>query len=130
MVVVAEAEQQERAFNLGLAGLLGNKVFNFGELVSSADRVLFTIVAARKQVSKILKLLYWHSIVNLFFYFMSWSFCIADTILIFMLQLQHPVLDSLQNTSRKWLVDLLYAFNSGDIDKMNELKPFWSSQVQ
>lgn len=71
---IPEAEQQERAFNLGLAGLLGNKVFNFGEL------------------------------------------------------LQHPVLDSLQNTSRKWLVDLLYAFNSGDIEKMNELKPFWSAQ--
>jgi len=26
-------EQQERAFNLGLASLLGDKVFNFGELV-------------------------------------------------------------------------------------------------
>jgi len=32
--VITEAEQQERAFNLGLAGLLGSKVFNFGELVS------------------------------------------------------------------------------------------------
>lgn len=28
------SEQQERAFTLGLAGLLGEGVFNFGELVS------------------------------------------------------------------------------------------------
>jgi len=33
-VFCAVAEQQERAFNLGLAGLLGDRVFNFGELVS------------------------------------------------------------------------------------------------
>ena len=46
-----------------------------------------------------------------------------------LLQLQHPVLDSLKNTPRQWLIDLLYAFNSGDIAKMNELKQYWSSQV-
>nr|CAB3265239.1 26S proteasome non-ATPase regulatory subunit 13-like [Phallusia mammillata] len=68
------AEQQERAFNLGLAGLMGNKVYNFGEL------------------------------------------------------LQHPVLNSLRETPRQWLVDLLYAFNSGDIEKMNQLKTHWSGQ--
>lgn len=28
------SEQQERAFTLGLAGLLGEGVYNFGELVS------------------------------------------------------------------------------------------------
>lgn len=30
------SEQQERAFTLGLAGLLGEGVYNFGELVSAA----------------------------------------------------------------------------------------------
>lgn len=30
----AVSEQQERAFTLGLAGLLGEGVYNFGELVS------------------------------------------------------------------------------------------------
>lgn len=68
------SEQRERAFNLGLAGLLGDKVFNFGEL------------------------------------------------------LQHPVLESLKNTPRQWLVDLLFAFNSGDIKRMNDLKSYWSAQ--
>jgi len=68
------AEQQERAFNLGLAGLLGDRVFNFGEL------------------------------------------------------LQHPVLKSLEGTPRQWLVDLLLAFNSGDIKRMNDLKVYWSAQ--
>lgn len=67
-------EQQERAFYLGLAGLLGSDVFNFGEL------------------------------------------------------LQHPVLESLRDTPRQWLIDLLYAFNSGDIAKMEQLKSLWGSQ--
>lgn len=31
---LAVSEQQERAFTLGLAGLLGEGVYNFGELVS------------------------------------------------------------------------------------------------
>lgn len=31
--MTTEAEQQERAFTLGLAGLLGEGVYNFGELV-------------------------------------------------------------------------------------------------
>lgn len=33
-LVTVVSEQQERAFTLGLAGLLGEGVFNFGELVS------------------------------------------------------------------------------------------------
>lgn len=34
LLLVLAPEQQERAFTLGLAGLLGEGVFNFGELVS------------------------------------------------------------------------------------------------
>ncbi|XP_039259015.1 26S proteasome non-ATPase regulatory subunit 13-like [Styela clava] len=67
-------EQQERAFYLGLAGLLGSEVYNFGEL------------------------------------------------------LQHPVLESLRDTPRQWLIDLLYAFNSGDMGKMRQIKSLWASQ--
>jgi len=74
MSTIPIEEQRERAFNLGLAGLLGDKIFNFGEL------------------------------------------------------LQHPVLESLKNTPRQWLVDLLFAFNSGNIKRMNDLKPYWSAQ--
>ncbi|XP_007606304.1 26S proteasome non-ATPase regulatory subunit 13-like [Cricetulus griseus] len=69
------SEQQERAFTLGLAGLLGEGVFNFGEL------------------------------------------------------LMHPVLESLRSTDRQWLIDTLYAFNSGDVDRFQTLKSAWGQQV-
>lgn len=68
------SEQQERAFTLGLAGLLGEGVYNFGEL------------------------------------------------------LMHPVLESLRITDRKWLIDTLYAFNSGNVEKFRALKTAWGQQ--
>ncbi|XP_015422336.1 PREDICTED: 26S proteasome non-ATPase regulatory subunit 13 [Myotis davidii] len=67
-------EQQERAFTLGLAGLLGEGVFNFGEL------------------------------------------------------LMHPVLESLRGTDRQWLIDTLYAFNSGNVEQFQTLKAAWGQQ--
>jgi len=70
-----EAELQLRAFNLSLAALLGNEVYNFGELLA------------------------------------------------------HEVLQYLKPTENAWLVDVLFAFNSGDIAKFNELKPQWSKQA-
>uniref|UniRef100_A0A8C1BND7 26S proteasome non-ATPase regulatory subunit 13 n=1 Tax=Cyprinus carpio carpio TaxID=630221 RepID=A0A8C1BND7_CYPCA len=69
-----EAEQQERAFTLGLAGLLGEGVYNFGEL------------------------------------------------------LMHPVLESLRNTDKQWLIDTLYAFNAGNVEKFQALKTAWGQQ--
>uniref|UniRef100_A0A3B4C9T9 26S proteasome non-ATPase regulatory subunit 13 n=1 Tax=Pygocentrus nattereri TaxID=42514 RepID=A0A3B4C9T9_PYGNA len=69
-----EAEQQERAFTLGLAGLLGEGVYNFGEL------------------------------------------------------LMHPVLESLRNTDKQWLIETLYAFNSGNVEKFRALKSAWGQQ--
>ncbi|KAH0621047.1 hypothetical protein JD844_022057, partial [Phrynosoma platyrhinos] len=68
------ADQQERAFTLGLAGLLGEGVYNFGEL------------------------------------------------------LMHPVLESLRDTDRQWLIDTLYAFNSGNVEKFQALKSAWGQQ--
>lgn len=41
--------------------------------------------------------------------------------------LMHPILDSLTNTSNYWLVELLNAFNNGDIAKFAKMKPQWSS---
>nr|KAF6467273.1 proteasome 26S subunit, non-ATPase 13 [Rousettus aegyptiacus] len=67
-------EQRERAFTLGLAGLLGDGVFNFGEL------------------------------------------------------LMHPVLESLRGTDRQWLIDTLYAFNSGNVERFQTLKAAWGQQ--
>uniref|UniRef100_A0A8C6CQM8 26S proteasome non-ATPase regulatory subunit 13 n=1 Tax=Moschus moschiferus TaxID=68415 RepID=A0A8C6CQM8_MOSMO len=69
------SEQQERAFTLGLAGLLGEGVFNFGEL------------------------------------------------------LMHPVLESLRDTDRQWLIDTLYAFNSGNVERFQTLKTAWGQQM-
>jgi len=68
--------QSDRAFQakcLGLAALLGDDIYNIGELLA------------------------------------------------------HPILKSLQS-SDKWLSDLLYAFNSGNIQKFEELRPSWSKQ--
>ena len=65
-------EQIEHAFFLGLAALLGEGVYNLGELLA------------------------------------------------------HPVLETIKGTSNKWLVDLLYAFNAGNITKFDEMKPKWS----
>jgi len=41
--------------------------------------------------------------------------------------LMHPILDSLTNTSNYWLVELLNAFNNGDITKFAKMKPQWAS---
>uniref|UniRef100_A0A8C5DSP9 26S proteasome non-ATPase regulatory subunit 13 n=1 Tax=Gouania willdenowi TaxID=441366 RepID=A0A8C5DSP9_GOUWI len=69
-----ETEKQERAFTLGLAGLLGEGVYNFGEL------------------------------------------------------LMHPVLESLRNTDKQWLIDTLYAFNAGNVEKFQSFKTAWGQQ--
>lgn len=72
---IPTAERADRAFNLGLAAVLGKGVYNFGELLA------------------------------------------------------HPILDSLKGTAREWLINLLYAFNAGDIAKFDELKPKWRTQA-
>ncbi|KAG7276845.1 hypothetical protein CRUP_007982 [Coryphaenoides rupestris] len=70
-----ETEKQERAFTLGLAGLLGEGVYNFGEL------------------------------------------------------LMHPVLESLRSTDKQWLIDTLYAFNGGNVEKFQSFKSAWGQQM-
>nr|CAG4648649.1 EOG090X05V9 [Polyphemus pediculus] len=69
------AEQRSQAFHLGIAALLGEGIYNLGELLA------------------------------------------------------HPVLESLQGQEEKWLVDLLFVMNSGDIAGFHKLKPKWSSQA-
>jgi 26S proteasome regulatory subunit N9 len=71
---LTEDEKKKRAFYLGLAALLGDGVYNFGELLA------------------------------------------------------HPILESLKGTEEEWVIDLLYAFNSGSLDKFEKLKPKWSLQ--
>ncbi|XP_075044083.1 26S proteasome non-ATPase regulatory subunit 13 [Mixophyes fleayi] len=68
------SEQQDRAFTLGLAGLLGDGVYNFGEL------------------------------------------------------LMHPILETLRKSERQWLIDTLYAFNSGNVETFRSLKTAWGQQ--
>jgi len=67
-------EKAERAFNLGLAALLAENVYNFGEI------------------------------------------------------LQHPVLEALRETREQWLIDLLQAFNVGDVEKFDQLSSVWQAQ--
>jgi len=68
-----EETKAKRAFTLSLAALLGESIFNFGEL------------------------------------------------------LQHPIMGSLKGKSA-WITDLLYAFNSGDLEKYDKLKTDWMTQ--
>lgn len=42
--------------------------------------------------------------------------------------LAHPILESLKGTQHGWLIELLYAFNSGDLAKFEELKRHWQQQ--
>ncbi|XP_066559455.1 26S proteasome non-ATPase regulatory subunit 13 isoform X2 [Amia ocellicauda] len=67
--------QQQKAFTLGLAALLGDGVYNFGEL------------------------------------------------------LMHPILETLRNGEKQWLIDTLYAFNSGNVEHFLILKDCWGSQT-
>uniref|UniRef100_A0A1A9ZMA3 26S proteasome non-ATPase regulatory subunit 13 n=1 Tax=Glossina pallidipes TaxID=7398 RepID=A0A1A9ZMA3_GLOPL len=62
----------QQAFFLGLAALLGDGIYNIGELLA------------------------------------------------------HPILASLKGSPNEWLINLLKAFNTGDIKKFNEMKPTWS----
>jgi len=68
-------EKQKNAFFLSLAALLGEGVYNFGELLA------------------------------------------------------HPVLQTLKGTENEWLIDLLFAFNSGDVQKFRSVKNKWSTQA-
>lgn len=43
------------------------------------------------------------------------------------LQLAHPVLDVLKDSNKAWLVELLYAFNTGDIALFEKMRPQWST---
>lgn len=42
--------------------------------------------------------------------------------------MQHDILEALRNSDKSWLVQLLFAFNSGDIKLYQDLKPQWSKQ--
>lgn len=99
-VVALAPEQRERAFTLGLAGLLGDGVFNFGELVSGP----------------------WEQ-------FLSRGHCAVRQLTVLSSQLMHPVLESLRGTDRQWLIDTLYAFNSGNVERFQTLKAAWGQQV-
>merc|ERR1712038_1015361 len=70
---LTKEEQAKHAYFLALAAILGDKVYNFGELLA------------------------------------------------------HKVLDSLKGTEFAWLTDLLFVFNSGDVNKFRGMKGQWSS---
>lgn len=65
--------KHQHAFFLGLAALLGEGVYNLGELLA------------------------------------------------------HPILESLKRYDTVWLIQLLYAFNAGDITKFESMKTKWSA---
>lgn len=66
-------DRQQHAFFLGLAALLGDGVYNLGELLA------------------------------------------------------HPVLEALRGGDRAWVVELLHAFNAGDIARFEAMRPQWGA---
>ncbi|XP_048468084.1 26S proteasome non-ATPase regulatory subunit 13 isoform X2 [Rhincodon typus] len=46
----------------------------------------------------------------------------------FIILLMHPILNSLRDTENQWLIDTLYAFNSGDVETFFCLKTYWGAQ--
>ncbi|VDP87775.1 unnamed protein product [Echinostoma caproni] len=72
---LTQNEQRAWAFSVGLAAILGESVYNFGELLT------------------------------------------------------HDILNSLRDTPDSWLIDLLNAFNRGDLQQLEALKSQWSSQA-
>ncbi|VDN53289.1 unnamed protein product [Dracunculus medinensis] len=68
---LSQTEKQLQAVLLGFAAMLGNDVYNFGELLA------------------------------------------------------HPILKSLENTQEKWIIDVLYAFNCGDLKTFRRYKNQW-----
>ncbi|KAK0394229.1 hypothetical protein QR680_000637 [Steinernema hermaphroditum] len=69
---LSDSTKLEQAVLLGFAALLGENVFNFGELLA------------------------------------------------------HPILKSLEDSQYKWLLDVLLAFNAGDIPKFKSLSSHWT----
>uniref|UniRef100_A0A914ZN95 26S proteasome non-ATPase regulatory subunit 13 n=2 Tax=Parascaris univalens TaxID=6257 RepID=A0A914ZN95_PARUN len=69
---LSQSEKQMQAVLLGFAALLGENIYNFGELLA------------------------------------------------------HPILKALEGTHEKWLVDVLFAFNAGDLNRFKRYKPQWS----
>eukprot|EP00127_Corallochytrium_limacisporum_P000042 Clim_evm21s2 gene=Clim_evmTU21s2 len=43
--------------------------------------------------------------------------------------LLHPILDSLKDTQYAWMIQLLEAFNAGDMEKYEQLRPEWSKSA-
>uniref|UniRef100_A0AC34FD12 26S proteasome non-ATPase regulatory subunit 13 n=1 Tax=Panagrolaimus sp. ES5 TaxID=591445 RepID=A0AC34FD12_9BILA len=68
---LTKEEKHVQAMLLGFAALLGEDIYNFGELLA------------------------------------------------------HPILNSLRGTNEGWLVDVLYSFNSGDLNKFREYENKW-----
>merc|ERR1712168_1359628 len=54
---------------------------------------------------------------------------LADNVYNFGELLQHKILNSVKNGPNNWIVSLLQAFNSGDIDTIHQLRLKWESQA-
>ena len=117
------AEQLDRGFRLCLAALLGEDVYNFGELVCTAQHILVAtmvntpIILCRLTVFLDLTgiIVEWSKLFpgNIIIIHIFCSMYVYQTRCPFVGQLAHPVLENLKKIDKKWLVDVLYAFNAG-----------------
>ena len=61
-------------------------------------------------------------------FYLSLAAILADGIYNFGELLMHPILGALSGTQDQWLIDFLYAFNRGDLEKFEALRPSWTQQ--
>ncbi|KAK4684290.1 26S proteasome regulatory subunit N9, partial [Tremellales sp. Uapishka_1] len=89
---LSEEDRTSRAHDLCIAALLGETIYNFGELVGTL------------------------------------SLCIYHIPDLTVLQLQHPILQTLVGTEHEWIKTLISAFNSGEIGKFESLANHFPSE--
>ena len=94
-----EEERKARAHDLCIAALLGDNIYNFGELVSRLSQNLLPALAKESNCHAYL--------------------C---------LQLQHPILQSLNGTESAWIKDLISAFNNGSIGRFESMANNFASE--
>ena len=97
---MSSEERLIRAHDLSVSALLGDTIYNFGELVSKPMMMNLNSIILKKK-----------------------------PLIFACIQLMHPILDSLNGTQHEWLKKLLFTFNEGNIGKFEALAPLFPKEV-
>ncbi|RDD41166.1 26S proteasome non-ATPase regulatory subunit 13 [Trichoplax sp. H2] len=61
---------------------------------------------------------------------LSFAALLADNLFNLGELLVHPILNSLRKTNDEWIIRMLLAFNKGDHESFENLKPYWKEQTE